>query len=57
MELIYDKIVNFQSLVIKYNAILAFTALLNHRAALEAAQPHFQNILQIYVGILNSFDH
>jgi hypothetical protein len=45
MELIYGKIVNCSSLVARYNAILAFTALLNHRAALEAAQPHFQNIL------------
>jgi hypothetical protein len=34
MELIYDKIVNGSSLVIRYNAILAFTALLNHKAAL-----------------------
>ena len=57
MELIYAKIVNSDSLVIKYHAIMAFTALLSHRTALEASQPHFKDILQIYVSILNSFDH
>ena len=34
MELIYDKITNGQFLVMRFNAISAFTALLNHRAAL-----------------------
>ena len=57
MELIYQKIVNSKFLVVKYNAILSFTALLNHKAALEAAMPHFKNILEIYVSILNTFDH
>lgn len=57
MEIIYEKIVNNGYLVIRYNAILAFTALLNHRAALEAAAPHFSKILEIYVGMLNSFEH
>jgi hypothetical protein len=57
MELIYEKIANNTFMVIKYNAILAFTALLNHRAALEAAAPHFSKILEIYVSMLNSFEH
>jgi len=45
MELIYEKIVGENSLVVRYNAILAFTALLGHGSALEAAKPHFQAIL------------
>jgi hypothetical protein len=45
------------SLVIKYNAVLAFTSLLQHKAALNAARPHFQNILEIYIKILDSLDH
>ncbi len=57
MEVIYDKITNGQFLVMRYNAILAFTALLHHRAALEAAAPHFRRILEIYVEMLNSFEH
>lgn len=57
MELIYEKIVSNNLLVVKFHALLAFTALLNHRAALEAALPHFKNILEIYVSILNTFDH
>jgi fumarate reductase subunit D len=57
MELVYDRITNGQFLVIRYNAILAFTALLSHRAALEAAAPHFSRILEIYVGMLSSFEH
>jgi hypothetical protein len=57
MQLIYDKIVNENSLVVRYHAILAFTALLGHKAALEAARPHFQAILEIYVKTLNNFDH
>lgn len=57
MSMVYELIVNSPSPVVKYSSILAFTALLNHRAALEAAQPHFQSILEIYVGILNTFDH
>lgn len=57
MEIVYEKIVSSGFLVIRYNAILAFTALLNHRAALEAAAPHFSKILEIYVGMLHSFEH
>jgi hypothetical protein len=34
MQFIYEKITNNSYMVIKYNAILAFTALLNHRSAL-----------------------
>ncbi len=43
--------------MVRYHAILAFTALLGHKAALEAARPHFQAILEIYVKTLNTFDH
>ena len=34
LELIYAKIVDDGSLVVRYNAILAFTALLGHNSAL-----------------------
>lgn len=57
MEKIYNKIINENSLVVRYNAILSFTALLGHKAALDSAKPHFQAILEIYVKILNTFDH
>lgn len=55
MELIYGHITNSQFLVLRFYAISAFTALLRHRAALEAAAPHFSRILEIYVSMLNSF--
>jgi hypothetical protein len=45
MEQIYEKIIGEGSLVVRYNAILAFTALLSHGSALDAARPHFQAIL------------
>ena len=45
MEQIYAKIIEEGSLVVRYNSILAFTALLGHSSALEAAKPHFQSIL------------
>lgn len=57
MEMIYSKILGDNSLVVQYNAILAFTSLLGHKAALESAKPHFQDILTIYVKTLNTFDH
>ena len=60
MELIYAKIIESGSdnlLVVRYNAILAFTSLLGHKAALESAKPHFGAILEIYVKTLNEFDH
>jgi hypothetical protein len=57
MELVYGRITEGDFLVMRYNAILAFTALLHHRAALEAAAPHFNTILKIYVEMLNSFEH
>jgi hypothetical protein len=44
-------------MVLRYHAILAFTALLTHRSALESAKPHFKTILEIYVKTLNDFDH
>lgn len=56
MQIIYGKITN-SLMVIRYNAILAFTALLSHKSAREAATPHFKQILQIYVNMLNSFEH
>lgn len=52
MGLIYEKMTNTNSMVVKYNALLAFTSLLEHKAALNAAKPHFQTILEIYVKIL-----
>ena len=45
MEQIYSKIINESSLVIRYNSIMAFTALLGHKSALDAAKNHFSNIL------------
>lgn len=44
-------------MVIKYHAIMAFTSLLGHRTALQASQPHFSEILKIYVNIMNEFEH
>ena len=52
MALIYEKMIG-KSAVLKYNAILAFTSLLNQPDALNAAKSHFQNILEIYVKILD----
>ena len=57
MEQIYAKIIDKNSFVVRYNAILAFTALLNKKSALQASKPHFSTILEIYVDMLNSFDH
>lgn len=57
MSIIYESLIAANSLVLKYNAILAFTALLEHPAALEAAKPHFQSILEIYIKMLDSLDH
>jgi len=51
MGLLYEKMIG-NSDVLKYNAILAFTSLLKHDAALNAAKQHFQNILEIYVKML-----
>ena len=45
MEMVYAKIIGETSLVVRYHAIQAFTALLGHKAALESARPHFQIIL------------
>lgn len=44
-------------MVLKYNAILAFTSLLSQESALNSAKGHFQNILEIYVKMLDEFDH
>ena len=44
MSLIYDKMIN-KSLVLRYNAILAFTSLLSHQAASSSAKEYFSNIL------------
>lgn len=44
-------------MVLKYNAILAFTSLLSQQSALNSAKDHFQNILEIYVKMLDEFDH
>lgn len=57
MELIYAKITNENSLVVRYYAIMAFTSLLGHPSALESAKPHFSSILEVYVKTLNTFDH
>lgn len=57
MSLIYEKLISNGSLALKYNAILAFTALLDHAAALQAARPHFQTILEIYIKMLDLIDH
>lgn len=60
MQLVYGKIIESEGnnlLVVRYYSILAFTALLGHKAALESAKPHFQTILEIYVKTLNQFDH
>lgn len=56
MSLLYEKICS-NLLVVKYNGILAFTSLLDDREALDSAKPYFQNILQIYVEVLNAIDH
>jgi hypothetical protein len=57
MEQIYSKIIGEDSLVVRYQAIQAFTALLGHKSALESAKPHFQALLEIYVKTVNTFDH
>jgi hypothetical protein len=57
MELIYSQILDESFLVVRYNAILAFTALLGHKSALEASRPHFSTILDVYVKTLNTIDH
>ena len=57
MELIYAAILDENCLVVRYNAILAFTALLTHKSALEATKPHFSTILEIFVKTINTFDH
>lgn len=44
MSLIYEKMIG-KYMVLKYNAILAFTSLLNQESALNSAKGHFQNIL------------
>ena len=44
MEVVYDKMMS-KSMVLKYNAILAFTALLSHETALNGSKQHFSNIL------------
>ena len=44
MSLIYDKMIG-KFMVLKYNAILAFTSLLSQESALNSAKGHFQNIL------------
>lgn len=56
MALLYDKMCE-QNIVIKYYAILAFTQLLDDKEALEKAKPYFQNILSIYVKLLEVMDH
>lgn len=56
MGLLYDKMCS-DCLVIKYHGILAFTELLYDKEALESARPHFQNILSIYVKLLEVLDH
>ncbi len=47
----------YENIVVKYYAVRAFTELLDDRQALEAARPHFQNILEIYVKLLEVIDH
>lgn len=37
--------------------MLAFTKLLDDKDALDQTRPHFQNILQIYVKMLDSINH
>ena len=44
MGLIYEKMIG-KYLVLKYNAILAFTSLLSQESALISAKQHFQSIL------------
>jgi hypothetical protein len=44
MALIYEKMIG-KSMVLKYNAILAFTSLLSQESALNSAKGHFQDIL------------
>lgn len=56
MGLLYDRMCG-NCLVVKFYAILVFTELLYDKQALESAKPHFQNILQIYVKLLESMDH
>lgn len=48
---------NNKLLVIRYKAILAFTAMLEHDEAVLIVKPHFNNILTIYVRILDELDH
>jgi|JI61114C2RNA_FD_contig_51_366970_length_1247_multi_1_in_0_out_0_2 hypothetical protein len=44
-------------LVVRYKSILAFTALLSHDQAVTIVKPHFSNILNIYIKILDELDH
>lgn len=44
-------------LVVRYKAILGFSALLSHEEAVALTKPHFSNILGIYVKIMDELDH
>lgn len=56
MALLYDKMCE-ANIVVQYYAILSFTELLDDKQALETARPHFQDILTIYVKLLEVIDH
>ena len=56
LEILYEKMC-CNNLVVQFYAILAFTKLLDYSDALDQARPHFQNILQIYVKMLDIVDH
>jgi hypothetical protein len=45
------------SLVVRFRAILALTEVLEEREALEIARPHFQEILTVYVKLLEEVDN
>jgi hypothetical protein len=56
VEALYNCLLN-KSLVVRFNAIMAFTALLSHEKAVVLVKPHFNNILTIYIKILDELDH